>query len=175
MRVEVLALFGQVAAILTTDGDRFQLYEPGAPELQEGRVDAGLLWQVARVDLEPEEAVGVLLGAPWQPDSELTGARRLPDGTLLLAYRDPLLGSRRIFEFQPPAYLTRVRERDPDGSLVWEVAYDDYRDLEGRAFAHAIVIDFPRVDANADFQFERAELNRRLPGGAFDLSRAVDR
>ena len=171
MRVEILALFGQVAAILTTDGDRYQLYDPGAREVQEGPIDADLLWQVARVDLEPEEAVGVLLGSPWHEALELSGARQLPDGTLLLAYDDAELGSRRVFEFQPPAYLTRVRERDPGGTLVWEIAYDDYRELGARAFAHRIAIDFPRVDANAEFQFDQAELNRELPASAFALPR----
>lgn len=171
LRVEILGLFDQVAAILTTDGRRYQLYESGVPGIQEGPVDAGLLWQVARVDLEPEEAVGVLLGAPWQPASRLEAARELPDGTLLLAYRNPVHGGRRIFEFSPPAYLTRVRERAPDGALVWEVSYDDYRLLGERAFAHEIAIDFPRVDANADLQFESAELNRVLPASAFELRR----
>lgn len=170
MRVEILGLFNQVAAILTTDGDRFQLYEPGAPTIQEGPVSAALLWQVARVDLEPEEAVSVLLGAPWEPHAKLEGARELPDGTLLLAYRRRHDGGRRVFEFAPPAYLTRVRDRAADDSLVWEVSYDDYRAIGERAFAHSIVIDFPRVDANAEFQFDSAELNREIPPSAFRLA-----
>jgi hypothetical protein len=140
-----------------------------------GPMQPGLLWQVARVDLEPAEAVGVLLGAPLELGTTLSGARELPDGTLLLAYRHPGLAGRRIFEFQPPAYLTRVRERDADGSLVWQVAYDDYRELGDRAFAHAIAIEFPRVDANADFQFDQAELNPRLPPSAFELPRLPSR
>jgi hypothetical protein len=175
MRVEILGLFDQVAAILTTDGKRFQLYEPGATDIQEGPVSAALLWQVARVDLEPAEAVSVLLGAPWQASARLEAARELPDGTLLLAYRHPHTGGRRVFEFAPPAYLTRVRERAADDSLVWQVSYDDYRAVGERAFAHSIVISFPRVDAQADFHFETAELNRRLPASAFDLARARPR
>ena len=171
MRVEILGLFNQVAAILTTDGDRFQLYEPGSPGIREGQVSAALLWQVARVDLEPAEAVAVLLGAPWESGSRLEAARELPDGTLLLAYRRRHDGGRRVFEFAPPAYLTRVRERASDDSLVWEASYDDYRDLGGRAFAHNVAIDFPRVDANADFRFDTAELNRPLPKSAFELAR----
>ncbi len=171
VRVEVLALFSQVAAILATDGQRFQLWEPGAAEVQEGPVTASLLWQVARVDLEPEEVVGVLLGAPWPEDARLEAARERSDGTLLLAYRHAYGAGRRIFEFAPPAYLTRVRERADDESLVWEVAYDDYRPIGERAFAHAIAIEFPRVEARADFQFDRAELNRQLPASAFELKR----
>ncbi len=172
MRVEILGLFNQVAAILTTNGARYQLYEPGSADIQEGPVSAALLWQVARVDLEPAEAVSVLLGAPWQSGAKLEAARELPDGTLLLAYRRAHDGGRRVFEFAPPAYLTRVRERAADDSLVWEASYDDYRDLDGRAFAHSIEIDFPRVEANADFRFDSAELNRELPASAFELARS---
>jgi len=174
MRMEILGLFNQVAAILTTDGARFQLYEPGA-EIQEGPVSAALLWRVARVDLEPAEAVSVLLGVPWQRESRLEAARELPDGTLLLAYRHPHSGGRRIFEFAPPAYLTRVRERAADDSLVWQTSYDDYRPVGThgeRAFAHSVSIEFPRVEANAEFRFDTAELNRALPASAFDLARS---
>jgi hypothetical protein len=169
LRMEILGLFNQVAAILTTDGVRYQLYEPGQAGVQEGVVSARLLWDVARVDLEPEEVVAVLLGAPWQEEARLDAARELSDGTLLLAYRHLNGGGRRIFEFAPPAYLTRVRQRGPDDNLIWEATYDDYRQLGDRAFAYEVVIEFPRVDANADFQFKTAELNRELPASAFDL------
>ena len=172
LRVEILGLFNQVAAILTTDGVRYQLYEPGESGIREGVVGAHLLWQVARMDLEPEEAVAVLLGAPWQRNARLEAARELPDGTLLLAYRQAGGTGRRIFEFAPPAYLTRVRQRGPDDRLVWEAAYDDYRQLGERAFAHEIAIRFPRVDAKADFRFKTAELNRDLPASAFQLEAA---
>ncbi len=171
LRVEILGLFDQVAAILTTDGTRYQLYEPGSPEIEEGVAGRGLLWQVARIDLEPEEAVGLLLGAPVHPDSVLEAARSQGDGTLLIAFRHTAEGARRIFEFDSASRLVRVRHRAADGFLLWEAAYSDYRNPGDRAFAHQIDIDFPERKAHAAFHFQTAELNRDLPASTFVLER----
>jgi hypothetical protein len=170
LRVEILGLFDQVAAILATDGDRYQLYQPNTTGIEEGEVSPNLLWHVARVDLEPAEAVGLLLGAPLAAGTQLEAARSVDDGRVLLAFRDPRDGSRRIFEFDAARRLSRVRQRDAGETLQWEVAYDDYRPVGERTFAHRIEIDFPRVDANADFHFKTAELNRKLPANAFRLT-----
>lgn len=171
LRVEILGLFDQVAAILTTDGLRYQLYDPRSPEIEEGPAHRGVLWQVARVDLEPEEVVDLLLGAPLDPISGLEAASVRADGAVLIAYRRRADGSRRIFEFDASSRLARVRQRAPDDYLVWEAAYADYRDLGERSFAHRIDIDFPDQQAHAAFRFERAELNRDLPASAFVLQR----
>ncbi|MFK7898365.1 MAG: hypothetical protein AB8G23_21205 [Myxococcota bacterium] len=64
LRFEVVGLFDQLAAILATDGEEFGFYEAGQPEIARGRVTPGLLWDLAKIDLEPEELVGLLLGAP---------------------------------------------------------------------------------------------------------------
>ena len=171
LRVEILGLFNQVAVILTTDGARYQLYDPEHPEIEEGEARRGLLWKVARVDLEPQEAVGLLLGAPVHPNSVLEAARTREDGTILIAFRHATDGSRRVFEFDPSSRLTRVRQRAADDFLVWEAAYADYRNLGDRAFAHQIDIDFPEQKAHAAFHFQTAELNRDLPASAFVLER----
>lgn len=172
LRVEILGLFDQVAAILTTDGTRYQLYDPRSSELEEGAAGRSLLWEVARVDLEPEEAVGLLLGAPLDSDSLLEAARTREDGTILIAFRHSADGSRRIFEFDPSSRLARVRHRAADGFLLWEASYADYRDLGERAFAHEIDVQFPDQKARAAFHFQIAELNGYLPADAFVLKRS---
>jgi hypothetical protein len=171
LRVEILGLFDQVAAILTTDGVRYQLYDPGSPEIEEGEAVRGLLWEVARVDLEPEAAVGLLLGAPVHPDLVLEAARSQGDGTTLIAFRHTLDGARRIFEFDAASRLARVRHRAADDFLLWEVAYTDYRNVGDHPFAYQIDIDFPERQAHAAFRFQTAELNRNLPASAFVLER----
>ncbi|MBW2698468.1 MAG: hypothetical protein JRE70_18435, partial [Deltaproteobacteria bacterium] len=64
LRVEVIGLFNQLAAILVTNGHVYQVYDARSAHLEEGIVSEGLLWRVARVDLSPSEAVDILLGAP---------------------------------------------------------------------------------------------------------------
>jgi len=171
LRVEILGLFNQVAAILATDGIRYQLYDASNSGIEEGESGRGLLWQGARVDLEPAEAVGVLLGAPVDPGSVLEVAGLLHDGTLLMAFRSAEDSSRRVFEFDASGRLARVRHRSADGLLVWEAAYSDYRTPGQGAFAHQIDVDFPAQAARASFRFQTAELNRELPASAFVLEK----
>jgi hypothetical protein len=168
LRIEILGLFDQVAVILATDGRRYQLFKPGA-EVQQGPVYPGLLWAVARVDLEPEEAVSLLLGTPWQRGARLESAGAFDD-RLLLALRSRVDGGRRVFELDAERRLVRVRQRAADDVLLWEAVYGDYRPVGSRSFAHEIEIDFPQVDAHMEFHFESAELNRQLPASAFDLA-----
>lgn len=171
LRVEILGLFSQIAAILTTDGTRYQFYDAGNPGIEEGETGRGLLWQVARVDLEPDEVVGLLLGAPVHPGSLLEAAGLLHDGTLLLAFRYAEDRSRRVFEFDVSGQLARVRQRSADDRLLWEAAYSDYRTRREGAFAHQIDVDFPAQAARTSFRFQTAELNRDLPASTFVLEK----
>ena len=61
LRIEILGLFGQIAAVLVTDGHRYQLWNGSKQAdaksgLEQGEVTRELLWSVARVDLLPAEA-----------------------------------------------------------------------------------------------------------------------
>lgn len=64
LRFEIVGLFDQLAAVLATNGDEYGFYEAGQPEIERGRLRPGLLWNLAKIDLEPEELVGLLLGTP---------------------------------------------------------------------------------------------------------------
>ena len=169
LRVEILGLFDQVAAVLAIDGLRYQLYEAGSSELQEGDLGRGLLWQVARIDLEPEEVVGLLLGAPVQSVSSLESARELDDGSVLLGFRHLASGTRRIFEFDASSRLVRVRQRAPDDVLVWEAAYTEYGALGEPAFAREVEIEFPEQNARASFHFRQVGFKPELPASLFVL------
>lgn len=169
LRVEILGLFDQVAAILATDGVRYQLYEAGASELREGDVGRGLLWRVARIDLEPKAVVGLLLGAPMPSASSLESARELQSGSILIGFRHALDGSRRIFEFDESSRLVAVRQRAPDDVLVWEAAYTSYGALGERAFARQVEIEFPEQEARVNFHFHQVEFQRELPASLFLL------
>ena len=170
LRVEILGLFGQIAAILVTDGERFQFWDAaGGGRMREGEVTPELLWNVARVDLTPEEAVDVLLGG-GRPGAGFVLARAavLSDGALALTWQDAArAGERR--EFDAERRLRRLTRYAPDASVVFEVLFDDYRELAGRPFAYAIHMSFPRLHAEAAFDFEQAELDAELGDELFSL------
>lgn len=64
LRFEVVGLFDQLAAVITTDGNEYGFYEAGQPEIERGLLTPGLFWNLAKIDLDPEELVGLLLGTP---------------------------------------------------------------------------------------------------------------
>ena len=169
LRVEVLGLFGQVAAILVTDGARYQLWDGGQKRLEEGEVSPELLWSVARIDLSPVEAVDLLLGGLSPAHGlALVAAAETPAGGIVVALgHDPAAGD-QLIEFDRAGRVTRALRR-VGGRLLWSAAFEDYRDLGGHLFAHKIAIDFPRFDARAAFAFDSAELNRELSNEVFAL------
>lgn len=90
LRFEIVALFDQLAAILVTDGARFQSYDASTGRVTGGRITPTLLWDLTKLDLAPGEAVGLLLGAPLPS----LGTRRAAvweesGGHLALAYAWP--------------------------------------------------------------------------------------
>ena len=73
LRFEVLGLFDQLAAVLVSDGRRFGFFEASTRRISRGHVTPTLLWDLAKIDLAPEEMVGLLLGAP-EPSAGLSRA-----------------------------------------------------------------------------------------------------
>ena len=169
LRVEISGLFGQVAAVLVTDGERYQFLEASRGQIEQGVVDAALLWRLARIDLEPQEAVSLLLGAPEPlPGFARTGAVALSDGSLAVSLGGGN-GARQHFLFDAKGRPTRVTLSDADGEPVWDARFENYKEVNGTFFAHDILLTFPRVDAHASVQFKKVELNPDLSGVVFVL------
>ncbi|MGH0038055.1 MAG: hypothetical protein ACQGVK_23745 [Myxococcota bacterium] len=170
LRVEVMGLFGQVAAVLTTDGHTYQYAQSGGPGIQSGFVTPDLLWQIARVDLVPEDAVGLLLGAPVKPDDRVAaGARQLDDGEIRVRLEDGSGRARERLAFDPAGRLVGVEAWDEHGVSAYEARFDEFRDQDGTAFADRVDLHFPRTGARAVVRFRGVELNPELAPRLFYL------
>jgi len=175
MRVEIMGLFNQVAAVLVTDGEIYQLYNAGEAELEEGVVSSDLLWRVARVDLAPQEAVDLLLGAPRPaPGLEPGPATLYEDGEIAFERRDERGELRERLRFDAAGRVRRIERLDEGGEMVWEARFDDYRDVESPdggvvPFAFDVSLRFPRVDADAHLRFKSVTLVSELDGALFEL------
>jgi hypothetical protein len=170
LRVEVQGFLSQTVAVLVTDGERFQLYRAGAHSVEDGRVYPGLLWQVAQVDLTPEEAVEVLLGAPRVPPGLVpTQASRLHDGGIRIAVGDALGPSQRVLEWDQDGRLRRFETRTPGDSVLWQADFSEWQQVGGEWFASTVALHFPVSKTEVELTFRDVELNPELPSDAFVL------
>ncbi len=175
MRVEIMGLLGQVAAVLVTDGLSYQLYQSGEPGLEEGTVDAHLLWRVARVDLDPLEAVDLLLGGPApEPTLRIAQAVSLSDGGIAVDQVDAEGALFRRVQFDAAGRLRRLARFDARGALRFEAIWSDHRPLPAPdgtdwPFAFEIRLRFPRVEAEAVFEYKKVKLVESLDDGLFVL------
>jgi len=170
IRVEILGLFQQVAAVLVTRDGRYQFFDSGERRLQHGPVTPDLLWQVARVDLSPEQVVELLLGAPTpSPGLEPRGGQRFPDGSVRVDLADESKRLRQRFGFDAASRLRRVEHFDVDGVPMWEVRFGEYRDTDLGPTPFEIVLDFPHQATSATLSFRDLELNPDLPPDVFVL------
>jgi len=171
LRVEVMGLFGQVAAVLTTDGQDYAFAQAGTPGVQRGPVTEDLLWQVARVDLRPRDAVGLLLGAP-APDPSLvaTAAFQAPDGEIQVRLSDARGRARERVAFDSDGRLRGFESWDTGGRPVFEARFEDYGEVAGESFAERVDLRFPRTGAAATMRFRGVELNPDLVPTLFLLT-----
>jgi len=169
LRVEVLGLLNQRIAVLATDGERYDLYRSESGAVESGEIRPSVLWEVAGVPLTPEEAVGVLLGAPrmQRPGVEITDAVESADA----AVRFEIRGSDLhwfVLEFDAQELLSGYQLAGPEGPL-FQVRYHDYREVAGTLFAHRVELDFPFSEVHAEVRFGGVELNPVLPESIFRL------
>ena len=170
LRVEVQGLLSQTLAVLVTDGPRYQLFRAEDRSFESGDVHPGLLWQVASLDLSPEEAIDLVLGAP-RLDAALLPVRAYTTGDgeigVELAEADGLLRERRIFDAQ--GRLRGVERLAEDEAVAWSARFDEYQPVDGVPFAHAIRVEAAKRATRAELLLSGVELNPTLPADIFQL------
>lgn len=170
LRVEVLGFLSQTVAVLTTDGERFDLFRASERRLERGPVYPGLLHDVARIDLEPDEAVAVLLGVPRMPPGlHVARVDATEEGGIALDLVDAPGALRRRVELGPGSELRAAEVRTLGGTVLWRARFDDYRDVAGASFAHRVELRFPDSNTDVEVAFTSVELNPDLSDEAFVL------
>lgn len=173
LRVEVQGLLSQTLAVLVTDGPRYQLFRAEDRSIESGEVHAGLLWQVASLDLTPEEAIDLVLGAP-RLDASLAPLRAYASGddeiSVELGDAAGVVRERRAFDAQ--GRLREVERLDGEGAPAWSARFDAYQPVGSVPFAHAIRVEAARRSARVELELSGVELNPVLPADIFRLQPA---
>lgn len=170
LRVEVLGLLSQTTAVITTDGDRFEVFRVGDRSYETGRVHADLLWREARLALAPADAIAVLLGAPV-PGADLVPANavRTHEDWIEVDLVDDAGRRRQRASFDRGERLRSFAVFGDDGSTRWRVVFDDYAPVGASQLPHAIVLDVSRGATHAEIALKDLELNPTLSGELFQL------
>jgi hypothetical protein len=170
LRVEVQGLLSQTVAVLVTDGPRYQLLRAEDGSLESGEVHPELLWQVASLDLTPEQAIELVLGAP-RLDASLSPVRasQIPDGEIAVELGDASGRIRERRSFDARGLLRGVERLDENAEPIWSARFDQYQPLGGVPFAHAIRVEGGRRSMHARLELSGVELNPPLPADIFRL------
>ena len=175
LRVEILGLFAQLAALVVTDGHHYQVYDVRQGVLEEGPVDGDLLWRFARIDLDPPRAVELLLGSVRISPELTTGTPwGFKNGEVSIERFDSNGVVREDYRFDPKGRLIEASHFGPDGAALWRAAFEDYRVLKRPNgmkidFPYEIELNFPRVEARARLQYSAVRIEDRLPDALFKV------
>jgi len=170
LRVEILGLLNQTVAVLTTDGERFELFRAHDRSYETGSVHPNLLWEQAYLALTPEEAIELLLGLP-APDRSLAPVAAFGDaaGGVSLELADAAGRLRRRAGFDFEGRLRRLEVLDGADELVWRAEFDEYAAVGGEPFAHAVSLEVTAGRTRAEISLSDVELNPELPPDIFRL------
>ncbi len=170
LRVEILGLFGQIAAVLVTNGVTYATFDASRGSVESGDVTPDILWRTARIGLRPGEAVDLLLGAPRpSEDAFFADAFASPAGGVSVDFRDEQGRLRERFDFDVKGRLREFVRYAASGDVAWEAKFDDYRDVSGSPFAFEVRLKFPELDARASLRFDHAVLDPVLADDLFAL------
>jgi hypothetical protein len=164
LRLESLSPLNQTVTLLVSDGEEFAFFD--GRTIERGASGRDLLERVG-LELDPAEAIDVLLAAPALPDG--------PIGEVLAQGDDRLIeiDGRRI-RFDAQGILRGVESRAPDGALLWSAEYDRWQPLPGGAFPFALALYFPGSELRAELELDDVELNPVLEGQLFRVQTEVD-
>ena len=76
----------------------------------------------------------------------------------------------QLAHYRRDGYLRLPGLIAPERLARWEARFEDYREVEGTAFAHDVQLVFPRVSARASLAFKRVQLGPELDDELFVLT-----
>jgi hypothetical protein len=175
LRLETLNLLGQTQTLLVVDGDSFAYFEGGA--IERGRTERDVLRLRLGLDLEPREAVALLLAAPsWpaEPPRQVWAviagdAEAAPVAQGAASEEGPALGGERRAEFAERSVrfaadgsIRSVAALDPGGMARWRADFAGWHAVAGGQYPTQLSFDFPATELRAELTVDDVEVNAEL-------------
>lgn len=168
LHVEVLDFFGNVGAVLASEGGRFQLYDAKERVFYRGEATPENLARLVPLPLPAEELVTILCGSA--PLLERPVDVEVRDGALVLSLESD--GRAQELRVGDKAAVERasVVSVAPRGAPAYSLDFDAFRSFAGGRFPGEVRLraDDPRVRLDLRWG-EEVEVNGRLDGVRFTL------
>lgn len=182
VRFDVMTQVGP-AAVLTSDGERFQLSDLRKGTFLHGPTCPQNIARLLGVSVPAEQVLRLLTGDTLTIDA-IERSMECRDGlyVVTLVGSD---GSTQEVAFsvvdgdqaRPPTEqrlnLRRSTERGPDGVMRWQATYDDYIDVDGRSFPTNVRFVDEVHGADTAVRVKSISLDPDVPEGAFQQTPAA--
>lgn len=176
VRFDVMTQVGP-AAVLTSDGERFQLSDLRERTFLEGDTCPQNIARLLGISIAPEDVLLLLTGDTMVIDATMRSMQCREGlyvitlmgedgGTQELAYSVPEEDLNRAPSDQRLT-LRRSTEYDPGGEKRWEARYDDYIDVDGLSFPSKVRFVDEVNGADTEVRVKSISLDPDVPGDAF--------
>jgi hypothetical protein len=156
------------AVIVAVNGGSLGVFDSSSNTLIRGPSNEATLERFARIPMQPQKAVRLLLALP--PDAGSTpSSYREQNGASILTYSLPDGGSTEL-ELDSAGHLTVMRQLERGGRLDYEVHYADYHTVGAIAFPYTIDASFPASGTSLKLRYENPVLDGDIPDSLFVLS-----
>ncbi len=168
-----LELFSPVGMVLLTacDGQVLAAYNPQEKILYRGAATPVNIARFIRIPLTARDITSLLLGLPVLPArAQVRSAQTDPEtGEPQLTVVSMQHEIHTLWFNRQQLWLTRWEVRAPDGTLLAQMIFADYRKVDGHYFPFEIVLSDAQNKQEASIHYERVELNQPLPDSLFTL------
>jgi outer membrane lipoprotein-sorting protein len=176
VRFDVMTAVGPVA-VLTSDGERFQLSDLRAGTFLEGAMCPANIARLLGISVSAEEVLLFLTGDTLVIEGA-PRAMQCREG-LYIVTLDGADGSTQEIaysipesDFEKPAsqqrlMLRRSTQLGPEGEKLWEATYDEYADVDGRSFPMKVRFVDHVNGADTEVRVKSVSVDPTIPPDAF--------
>jgi outer membrane lipoprotein-sorting protein len=172
LRLEIQGPLGSGAATLVTDGTRFSLLDGRQGRLFTGAARGCNVARLVQVELEPAQAVAILLGdVPVEAGEAHVSWDARDGGREVLTIRTSDGGEEKLWlDGHAPTWdPLRVERHDATGHLLWRVEEADWSEIEGKRLPGRTTVRDERRGAEIRLRWKDRTLDPQLKDEGFRL------
>lgn len=167
LHMEALSPFDMPVAVLTSDGDRFQLYSLQEGVFYHGPATPENLARIIPLPLSPTDLVEVLLGgAPLLPDAgRVRWDGRTGQYVFTLTDASGHVQELRLAPDTLDVLSSRVET--PGGKLLYSLQFEDHEFSDGVRLPRRLRFEMPSREVEVELRWKDVEVNARIPPEAY--------